>query len=191
MKKLSLLLLLLVQIVAYGQSFRFYPGVGIRDARDSSKGFIVFNFSGMTADEIKAAVVAKIPSIYPSSGRVQSGENNSIILNANSETAIFHLGPDDNIYDARHGSHDIGGNFTMKIDFKDGKIRYDAPSIQRLYQMLLSQRGSYPTYGNMLDPIDVWINTDSKRAETSRYFNKLVGALNKAVEEAASKSADW
>ena len=39
MKKLSLLLFF-VQIVSYGQSFDFVPGVGIRNAQDHSKGLI-------------------------------------------------------------------------------------------------------------------------------------------------------
>lgn len=191
MKKLFLSLLLFAQIVSYGQAFDFVYGVGIRNAQDHSKGFVVYSFPGMAADDIKAAVLSKIPAIYPSTGRIQSGENNSIVLVASTETTLFKLEDCDNTYDARQGSHDIGADFTMIMYFKDGKIRYDAPSFQRLFKMLWSQRGSYPTYGNMLDPIEVWINTNRKQISTVAYFNNLVRALNKAIEEAASKPSDW
>jgi hypothetical protein len=192
MKKLSILLLLLVQVVAYGQSFRFVPGVGIRDAQDSSKGFIVFNFPGMTADAIKAAVVAKIPTIYkPVSGRIQPCENNGITLIASTENnSLFYIG-----VNAYGWSQDcgVGGDFTMNIYFKDGKVRYDAPSFQRLY-VINSNWTHDRKERNALDsmkPIYELIDKDYKQIYTILYFHNLIRALNSAVEEAASKPADW
>ena len=136
----------------------------------------------MTADDIRAAVLSKIPAIYPSTGRVQSGENNSVMLIASTESPLFVLEPEHD-----HGSYKIGGDFTMYIYFKDGKVRYDSPSFQRLFMM----HWNHSTYGNMQDPIEVWINTNRKQISTVAYFSNLCRALNKAIEEAASKPSDW
>lgn len=200
MKKLSLLLLLLfVQVVSYGQSFDFVPGVGIRSAQDHSKGYIVFDFPGMTADDIRAAVVAKIPTIYDySTGRIQYGENNSISLIASTGKKELFIDNHYSRYPAAAGSHrgGVGGDFIMNIYFKDGRVRYDAPTFQRLYIITEIVSGHFnrtncPNYGDDLTPFYELIKNKEQQNSTVQYFNNLVRALNKAIEEAASKPSDW
>lgn len=198
MKKISLLLLLLVQIVSYGQSFDFVSGVGIRNAQDHSKGFIVFDFPGMTADDIRAAVVSKIPTIYDySTGRIQNGENNSISLIASTGKNELFI---DNNYSSYHAAGSprggVGGDFILNIYFKDGRVRYDAPSFQRLYLIAEIVWGHFnrkdcPKYGDELSPIYELIKTKDQQDSTVQYFNNLVRALNLSIEEAGTKPSDW
>lgn len=107
-KKLSVLLLF-IPVFAFGQSFDFVSGVGIRNAQDYSKGFIVYDFPGMSAEDDH------------SSGRIQYGENNNISLIASTErNSLFTLGVGYN-YDPECG---IEADFTMDIYYKVGEIRY-------------------------------------------------------------------
>lgn len=193
MKKISLLLLLFVQVVSYGQSFDFISGVDIRNAQDHSKGFIVFDFPGMTADDIRTAVVSKIPTIYDySTGRIQYGENNSVSLIASTNyTALFSVIVGWDSGSGRYIERGVGGDFIMNIFFKDGKIRYDAPLFQRFYKIEGTDKSRYQTYGSMITPIYELIDTEQRQKSTVKYFNDLVRALNLSIKEAGTKPSDW
>ncbi|MBQ3355483.1 MAG: hypothetical protein II829_03230 [Bacteroidales bacterium] len=198
MKKLFLSLLLFAQIVSYGQSFDFVHGVGIRSAQDRSKGYIVFDFPGMSASDIRAAVVAKIPTIYDySTGSIQNGENNSISLIASTGKNELFIDNNYSRYQAAGSPKGgVGGDFIMNIYFKDGRVRYDAPTFQRLYLIAEIVRGHFnrtdcPNYGDDLTPFYELIKNKEQQNSTVQYFNNLVRALNKAIEEAASKPSDW
>ena len=176
MRKLMIALLLLVQLVSFGQQFSFVPYSGIRDSKDQSKDYIAFNFPNMSSGDIKAAVVSKLSSLYNSPKDVINSIGDNVISLDASVIGLFYR-------KAGNDTYKVDADFTMTIHIKEGNIRYDAPVFHQLYYNTFMGRLRM----DMTQKIYYLIEEDSERSSTVNYFNNLVSELNTAI----SKSNDW
>jgi hypothetical protein len=74
--------------------------------------------------------------------------------------------------------------FNLVIQFKDGKVRYNAPAIKQIYT-------EWPLSGmarlDMSKPLSVLVEDSSSRKKFEDYFRRLIDSINSQLE----KSNEW
>mgnify|MGYP003310880177 CR=1 FL=1 len=74
--------------------------------------------------------------------------------------------------------------FNLVIQFKDGKVRYNTPTIKQIYS-------EWPLAGmarlDMSKPLSVLVEDSSSRVKFEDYFRRLIESINGQLE----KSNDW
>jgi hypothetical protein len=76
-------------------------------------------------------------------------------------------------------------SFSIIIQIKDGKVRYNLPVINQIYMQNVPVLGTAKL--NMALPLSSLVKTDSNRASVARYFNNLINTLNNSIRTAE----DW
>lgn len=117
MKRKLLLFILLFPCLCKGQ----FVLSGSSMTTEDSKGYIVYEFEGEKQNDLYKKAYTAITMIYNSSKDVVSStENNIISVNGLSEGRI---------YFNSMGKRPLKVLYKINILFKDGKVRFDAPSI--------------------------------------------------------------
>lgn len=148
---------------------------------EDGKGYYIANFSKKSAHELYTNTLARIARIYNSPERVtEKIEDNTVVINGIVQTLL-------SVYDKEYGVriwYDF--NYKLEFNFKEGRIRINAPLIVGgvLRTGSLNERDYYP--GNF-----VLSNVLSK--DRSRVYI-LEDYLNKLITEIVygnSKDEDW
>lgn len=151
---------------------------GLFIRQDETKDYAVFEMPNISASQIKASLLAKLSSMYKSPKDVITSISDSIIQLEGYASHVY--------YDSRESATcpaDI--SFTIVIQIKDGKVRYNIPTVKQIYLQ------NFPFLGtarlNMEMPLSSLVKTEDNKSAVARYFNNLVGTLNDSIRS----SDDW
>ncbi len=141
------------------------------------KGFVVYEIEGMSASELKASVYTVLSSMYKSPKDVITTLNDSMIQLEGYAVGVYGKYAGDSYY-----KRDV--LFNLVIQFKDGKVRYNTPTIKQIYT-------EWPLAGmarlDMSKPLSVLVDDSSSRVKFEDYFRRLIESINGQLE----KSNDW
>lgn len=185
MKKIVLLMLVMMLSVSAMAQFTLTPA-GLVNTDNVEQNFITMDFPGKTQAQLYSSALMYLNSIYVSPKEVLSVvDNNSITVNGVSESAIYRK----KSMTSTVSSFDI--NYTITILFKDGKIRINNPSINRM-----NIAGNYDSQFFVVgfSGIGVFNQKDKLLAEETKtsiekFFNTYVNDLKLGIEK--SEAADW
>ena len=145
---------------------------GFTNTQNPNRPFIVYEIGEMKAEEMKAAVLSKLSTMFKSPQDVINTIGNNIISIEGYTTHTF-----------RDTGYLCDMLFNMTIEFKDGRIRYNYPTIKRLYidsqaigMLRIDQNKTFKT-----------INESHNETTVANYFNSMVATLNEAIKTAN----DW
>ncbi|MBN2571768.1 MAG: DUF4468 domain-containing protein [Ignavibacteriales bacterium] len=190
MKKIALLIVLLFALTkTFAQNYFVLTEFGLRPAEDSNKEFIVFDKSG-SQKELFNMIKSFVYSIFVSPKDVVSEIDSSMIT-------INGISTNDVVAKKALGYLDITMNYTITFHFKNGKIRVDNPSINKmtsessstLWQLTLTKNDSYDSFRDRF----VIFDKDKIKAEPAKeniesFFNNFI---EKAIKYNTVKNEDW
>ena len=167
------------EIAFNNSNCRFGFGTGkFVSLQSSNDGFVVYEIPNMSASELKASVFTTLSSMYKSPKDViTSLSDNMIQVEGYAESVFVKQTKDFRM------RYDI--LFDMIIQFKDGKVRYNAPTIKMLYMEmpLLGRMGKC----DMNKGIPNLIEDTSSREKVGSYFNNIINSINSKLKQ----SNDW
>lgn len=145
--------------------------------QSSNDNFIVYEVPNMKVADLKSAVYTTLSSMYKSPKDV---------ITSLSDNMIQLEGYASGVYRTNAGSTSYGKDilFDMVIQFKDGKVRYNRPTIKMIYT-------EWPLAGmarlNMERPLSYLIEENTSRTLVESYFNNLIRTINIKLKQ----SNDW
>ena len=155
-----------------------FDGRGFYNPNDESKDYSVFNMPDVSASQIKSALFTRLSSIFKSpKDAITSISDNIIQLEGYAES----------VYISRKESATcpVDISFTLIIQIKDGRVRYNFPTIKQIYLRNFPYLGTARL--DMSKSLTTLISTSQDRESVAKYFNKLVTALNSAI----NAENDW
>ena len=177
-----------ISFFSYSQSFFELKPYGFVDRKDSTKSYIVLNYEGKTQQELFKQFLEKFTIMYVSPQNVISSVPNSTIT-------INGVSDEDIPYEKDLIDHYYNLNYTIVFQFKDGKVRINSMSINKLY---VSYNQFYREV-SLQDYIDIFsykraiYNLDGKlrdaelKDDLEGFFNGLIGR----VLSAGSDDQNW
>jgi hypothetical protein len=180
MKKVMLFLLVLA-VNLNAQSFKLTPK-GFVDSSNETADFVVLNFENKSKKEIFDLVNAKVVSMFVSAKNVisYSGEDVITVNGVSTKDISF------------NSAFNYTMNYTIVLMFKDGKLRMNAPSLNKIAgtfgdvtnrkELILQGNG-----GGML-PVQCVFNNkgelkrDKNKEELESFFNGFLEEMKKGVE---------
>lgn len=188
MKKVIALLMVLLPFLASAQSFVLTPD-GFKNSEDESKNFIVVPMEG-TQTELYNRAKTAVTIMWNSPKDVMSyNEPEIIVVNGFSSGDLFikTIGIT-NYFDF---------NYRLQIQFKEGRIRIDAPSVDKAtipgkdYELYFcgGKGGSMGKVNYVFDQ-NGKLKQGKIKEQAEKYFNALVGTLIDKMKNGAS-SEDW
>ena len=148
---------------------------GIHSEQDSSKDYVVYEVPGVTASDLKSYAMSAISELYKSPKDVLTTLGDNMIQLETYASHVFFTGGGGDTY-----PHDI--SYSIIIQFKDGKVRYNAPNIKQIYADTFI--GSLKL--DMTKPITTLIE-GKNRGLVALEFNGLIKEINNKI----STSNDW
>lgn len=170
-KILITLFLLLVSYTVQAQE-KFALGYSNFRSAETSKEYVVHHFEGQTASQLQAATYSALTSMYTSPKDAISTIGTGIISAEIYLSTVF--------YSDGNYPHDY--LIIMTIEFKDGKVKYNAPSIKDIVMRNIPFLGT----GN-IDKIKLWSVSNEHKAQVERAINGIISAIDKKISEAD----DW
>jgi hypothetical protein len=150
---------------------------GLTNEQNPSNDFVIYEMPDMSSADIKVAVISTLSSMYKSPKDVISNLGDNIVQLDGYASGVYRTMIGDTSY-----GHDF--SFSLVIQFKDGKIRYNTPSIKQIYM-------EWPLPGmarlDMQKPLSSLISESNSRFLTVKYFNDLINTINSKIK----KSNDW
>lgn len=133
--------------------------------------FVIYEVPNMQASVLKAAVYTTLSTLYKSPKDV---------ITSISDNMIQLEGYAKGVYRTTEGTTSYGKDllFDLVIQFKDGKIRYNIPTIKMIYS-------EWPLSGmarlNMELPLSKLIDDRPSRLLVEKYFNELISMINSNI----------
>lgn len=158
-------------------SFKF-DNNGIHSEHDFTKNYVVFDFPGISASDLKGYVMAAISELYKSPKDVLTTLGDNMIQLETYASSVFPTKVKDDYY-----NNDF--SYSIIIQFKDGKVRYNAPKIKKIWITGVPLLGQLEL--DMTKPITTLIDDAANRNLTALEFNTLIKAINNRI----STSNDW
>lgn len=148
---------------------------GIHSKQDPSKDYVVYEVNGVAASDLKAYVMSAISELYKSPKDVLTTLGDNMIQLETYASRVFSTGGGSDTY-----PHDI--SYSIIIQFKDGKVRYNAPNIKQIYAETFIGHLKL----DMTKPITTLIE-GKNRDLVALEFNKLIKTINNKI----STANDW
>lgn len=145
---------------------------GFSNKQNPERSFIVFNFPGKEKSTLMSSIYSKLTSMFNSP---------SDVIKKIGDNIISVEGYSSNLFNYNGYSCDI--LYTLIIEFKDGKIKYNHPVINKIY---VDTRIMGKMNLESSKTFDI-IATNRNQDRVALHFNGLVIELNSAVKE----SEDW
>lgn len=155
-----------------------FTDAGLVSEQDPSKGFMVYEVPGLSASELKASTLNTISSLYSSPKDVVTNLSDNMIQLEGYVTRAYYSKAGDSLYP-------VDFSFNITIQFKDGKIRFNIPTIKQIYMTGVPLLGVAKL--DMNKPITVLVNDDSNRYQIASKLNDLIEAIGKNAKSAN----DW
>ena len=185
--RLLVAMLVTINSATYSQDIFALTPDGFRDSEGAD--YVVFEFEGKTQKELYDAVLLKINTSYVSPKDVLSSiESVNITINGFTQKLFKWNGA---VFDV---------NYTISFMFKDGKVRVNAPSLNKMLGTY--QRKSYEMFvcgnggGALSDRVFIYqqksgsLRLSSQKTTIENYFNSIINSIMKSVEENNSND-DW
>lgn len=155
-------------------NFGFTKAVFISN-QNSENDYVVFEVPDMSASELKASVFTTLSSMFKSPKDVITNISDNMIQLEGYGERVYSSGTE-------YGRKDVA--FSIVIQFKDGKVRYNKPVINQIYT-------DWPLSGmarlDMSKSLSTLIDEGQPRKSVEYYFNNLIKKINSQLE----KSNDW
>ena len=197
-KKLFMLLaaVLLSSVSAFAQTdesqnnkncrFKFTEGKLV--SCQGNEGYVIYDMPEMTESELKSAVYTVLTSIFKSPKDAITNVSDNIIQVEGYSPSLFEERTSN---DSRLSHHLI---FSLVIQFKNGKIRYNTPSLKYLHFVLENpnleetiEDKSDISNVNMRDYFEGDENIYEKLKKIENYFNNMLYSINSKLKQ----SNDW
>ena len=151
-------------------SFKFDSYGGL--ATDDGKEYVVYELQGWKQSELYNKMVLGISNLFTYPEKVMSKVDNELITVNGFESSAFTWGKND---------HAVSYYYTLKFQFKDGKIRVD-PIIR-----------GYDHYSKGCTPVEGWMRTQGNYQEVKPKFEKAINNLIYTFLQKSfdTKNDDW
>ena len=150
------------------------------NSRQNDENYVVFEIPSMSASELKASVYTILSSMYNSpKDAITSLSDNMIQLEGFSPCLYTFDLPS---AQKKAANHLI---FNIIIQFKDGKVRYNSPTLKSLYIKVIN--------GLTEETIDLsrgykdLFEDEKERTSIENYFNNMITSINSKLQN----SNDW
>jgi hypothetical protein len=151
--------------------FDFSDG-SFKSKQNPTNDFVVYEIPDMKVAELKAAVYTALSSMFKSPKDVISNLSDNMLQLEGYASDVYSTKAGDYWY-----SHDLV--FDLVIQFKDGKVRYNIPTIKMIY-------AEWPLPGmaklDMSKPLDELISEDDSRIRVGAYFESLIKHINLSLQ---------
>lgn len=191
MKKFLLILMILIPAVVCSQNINFEAkSDGTFKSAEDDNTFIVVDYAGSTKEELYANVLTAVAKNYNSPNNVITKLDNKMIsVNANSgDNKVWIQTPGIKLF--------FIVKYVLQFEFKDEKIKVNAPEINHMYCTYESKYNS--TYDKWLDRWEVFVdgkpnpNPKKKREATINDINKLINTtVNNLLPNMEDTNNDW
>lgn len=151
---------------------------GIYSAQDSNKDYIVYEVPTAKASDLKASVMSAISELYKSPKDVLTNLGDNIIQLETYASNVYSTKVKEDRY-----FNDI--SYSIIIQFKDGKVRYNAPNVKQIWITGVPLMGTLKL--DMTKSLSTLIDTTADRNLVVAEFNKLIKAINNKIDTAN----DW
>ena len=161
---------------------------GFRNDSDQTKDYIVLQFPEKSqADLYKAVLIFANSSFVSAKDVVSKVDNESISINGFAKKAV-----------RRTNSHVFDLNYTLTIQFKDGKIRIASPSINKIstistkYQEMYLKGATDALSGDYFSIYNKKgeLKLEKAKEDLETYFNSLISKIEQAIKTENNKK-DW
>ncbi len=158
---------------------------GFVSTNDTSKNYIVVSFDSVGQKALFDRALLYLNTIYVSPKDVLSlVDSTSITINGLSKGAI-----------PRNNQHVFDLNYSINIQFKQGKIRVNAPAVKLTTTVYSNFQTLYIVANNSLDGrrLGIWnekgkLVSERAKIELETFFNKYIDDMVKGIN---SNSTDW
>lgn len=149
-------------------------------SNQNDEGYVVYEISSMSASELKASVYTILSSMYKSpKDAITSLSENMIQLEGFSPSLYtFDLPTSQKTAE----NHLI---FNIIIQFKDGKVRYNTPTLKSLYIKVIN--GVTEKTVDLSSGFNDLFEDEKERTSIENYFNNMIISINSKLQ----KSNDW
>ena len=155
-----------------------FTDAGLVSKQDPSKGYMVYEVPGLSASELKASTLNTISSLYSSPKDVVTNLSDNMIQLEGYVTRVYYSKAGDSLYP-------VDFSFNITIQFKDGKIRFNIPTIKQIYMTGVPLLGVAKL--DMSKPITVLVDDSTHRSMIAFKLNDLIEAIGKNAKSAN----DW
>jgi len=189
MKKVLTILATLLPLMAAAQTFTLTPQ-GLVNADDQSKTYVVVEMPGTQAELYAKAKTAVVSMWNSPKDAMSYNEPDIIVVNGYSANAAhFRKWGRDNVF---------GMEYRLQIQFKDGRIRINAPVIGSLdyangQGTMLIEAGDNSTSQHITRAFDKngKVRFKDFNENVENYFNGLVQTIIDTMKNGASNDEDW
>lgn len=151
---------------------------GIHSVQEPSKDYIVYEVPEVKASDLKTYAMSAISELYKSPKDVLTTLGDNIIQLETYASSVYSTKVKDDYY-----RNDF--SYSIIIQFKDGKVRYNAPNIKQIWVTGVPLIGQLKL--DMTKPITTLIDDDTNRILVALEINTLVKAINNRINTAN----DW
>ena len=150
-----------------------FSGTRFEGAQKEHTGYVTYEVAGVSASAIQASVMSTLSSLFksPKDGITKLGDG--IIQIDGYASSVYYT-----------SSYPTDISFAMVIQIKDGKIRYNIPTIKQIYWRNVPFLGT--GHADMSKPLYSLVEDENKQAFV-RYFNDILSSINRNI----NNHNDW
>lgn len=176
MKK-AIVFLLLMYSISYGQTFSVTPE-GLKNTDDLDKTFVVLNIEGKTSKQLFDASIKYITKNYENPDKVIKGKLENEYIKFVTHVADFI------VIKNSFAKVPITADYTIELNFKDGKIKYEVISLDMYdksgkFKLFFKGEGAFSGY-YIYNPKNELKKPEAK-TELENYFNSKISNLIKSL----------
>ena len=145
---------------------------GIYSMQNRDNNYVVYEIPYKSASELKSATISAISSLFKSPKDVLTNLGDNIIQLERYASRVYMEKMGDYYY-----NHDI--MYSLIIQFKDGKIRYNTPSIKQIYVTEVPMLGTLKL--DMSKPLYQLIKESYNMSYVADEFNMVIKKINQEV----------
>ena len=182
LKALILLLFTLISTSIFAQSFVVLPD-GLRDALNTENSYLVLDAENLDANQLYKNALKYIANNYGNPDEVIVGQ-------IEGESLTFKTYIEDFITYKNSGVKvPISARFTTKLDFKEGKVKYEITKLEMPQTNASSMEKSFPVLfsGGMMSGLIVYKKNGNlfkpqTKTDIENVFNGIVAELSAALK---------
>ena len=151
---------------------------GLYSKQNPSNDFVIYEIPNMSASDLKAATLSAISSLFKSPKDVVTNLGDNIIQLERYASGVYYTKTESDVYPT-----DM--SYSLIIQFKDGKVRYNIPSVKQIWITGVPMLGKLKLDASL--PLTTHVKEDGQRAMVVGEFNDMLDAINKKIKSAN----DW
>ena len=183
MKKLTLLPLIVLCTLTYGQKLNVTPN-GLRDAEDNEKTYVVINAEAITAKQLYDNAIKYINKNYKSPEDVIKSkiDGEYIKFDTHVSNFLFVLNSGVKVF--------IDADYTIELSFRDERVKFEVISLH----MYNSHKYEVMFTGGVTEGFPIWdkkgkLRRPDTKTDIEFYFNDQITSLAKFLQ--GKNVDDW